>query len=69
MESKTVTVPAIGCDNCVRTITNEVSEISGVKTVTASVDSKHVTVEWTEPATWAAIEARLTEIEYPPAGN
>ncbi len=67
MESKTFQVPNIGCDGCVRTIKNEVSQIAGVKQVDGVVDSKTVTVEWDAPATWQQIESTLTEIEYPPA--
>ena len=67
MESKTFNVPAIGCDGCVHTITNEVSDIKGVKQVQGNVDTKIVTVEWESPATWQNIEAKLVEIEYPPA--
>ncbi len=67
MESKTFNVPAIGCDGCVKTITNEVSDIKGVKQVQGNVDTKIVTVEWESPATWQDIEAKLVEIDYPPA--
>ncbi len=66
MESKTFKVPAIGCDGCTKTITNELSAMPGVKSVDASVDTKLVTVQWEAPATWDSIEATLTEIEYPP---
>ncbi|MCA0455921.1 MAG: heavy-metal-associated domain-containing protein [Chloroflexi bacterium] len=67
MESKTFQVPNIGCDGCVKTIKNEVSQITGVKKVDGVVDSKTVTVEWDTPATWQQIESTLKEIEYPPA--
>jgi len=67
METKTFQVPAIGCDGCVRTISSEVSEIQGVKQVQGNVDTKIVTVQWESPATWNTIEAKLIEIEYPPA--
>lgn len=67
MESKTFQVPNIGCDGCVKTIKNEVSQIAGVKQVNGVVDSKTVTVEWDTPATWQQIESTLKEIEYPPA--
>ena len=67
MEHKTFQVPNIGCDGCVRTIKNEVGQISGVKMVDGMVDSKTVTVEWDTPATWQQIESALTEIEYAPA--
>ncbi len=67
MERKTVQVPNIGCDGCVRTIKNEVSQISGVKVVDAKVDGKQVTVEWEAPATWQEIESLMKEIDYAPA--
>lgn len=67
MEKKTFVVPDIGCDGCVRTVENEVGEIAGVNAVKAELDSKQVTVEWDNPASWEAIKARLVEIEYPPA--
>ena len=66
MERKTFQVPNIGCDGCVRTIKNEVSQIAGVKQVDGVVDTKTVTVEWDKPATWQQIESTLKEIEYPP---
>lgn len=67
MESKTFTVPNIGCNGCVQTIKNELSEIEGVRQVDAAVDTKAVTVEWTTPATWQQIVDMLKEIEYAPA--
>jgi len=67
MERKTFQVPNIGCDGCVRTITNEVSQIVGVKVVNGVVDTKMVTVEWDTPATWQKIADTLKEIDYAPA--
>ncbi len=67
MEKITFEVPNIGCDGCVRTIRNELSEIPGVKVVDGVVDSKTVTVEWESPATWQKIADVLTEIDYAPA--
>lgn len=67
MEKKTFEVPNIGCDGCVKAIKNEVSEIAGVKTVDGVVDTRMVTIEWDNPATWDQIVDTLTEIEYPPA--
>lgn len=67
MESKTFQVPAIGCDGCVRTIVNEVSSIAGVSKVEGHVENKQVMVEWSAPASWEQIEAKLVEIEYAPA--
>lgn len=67
MDKKTFQVPAIGCDGCVRTIKNEVSQLQGVTLVEADVNSKMVTVQWDAPATWDNIKDKLVEIEYAPA--
>jgi copper chaperone CopZ len=67
MERKTFEVPNIGCDGCVRTIENEVAQIAGVKTVDGVVETKTVTVEWENPATWQKIVDTLKEIDYAPA--
>ncbi len=66
MQTKTVTVPAIGCAGCVRTIQNEVSEIEGVASVKGDQNSKQVVIEWDAPATWDEIKAKLVEIDYAP---
>lgn len=66
METKTVTVPNIGCNGCVNAIKGEVSEIAGVKSVEGNVDAKSVTIEWDNPADWAQIRAAMTEIDYAP---
>jgi hypothetical protein len=44
----------------------EIGELAGVSKVLADIDSKQVTVEWDDPATWETIKATLTEINYPP---
>jgi copper chaperone CopZ len=67
MERKTFRVPNIGCDGCVRTIRNEVSQITGVKQVDGVVDTKIITVEWNNLATWQQIADTLKEIDYAPA--
>ncbi len=67
METKTFNVPNIGCDGCVNTIKNEVSELAGVQSVDGNKDSKVVTVMFQAPATWDSIRAKLVEIEYAPA--
>ncbi|MCB0165461.1 MAG: heavy-metal-associated domain-containing protein [Anaerolineae bacterium] len=67
MQTKTFKVPGISCGHCVRTIENEVSDLEGVKMVSASQDTKMVTVEWDEPPqSWEGIKALLEEINYPP---
>jgi copper chaperone len=68
MTTKTVTVPNISCHHCVMTIQREVGELNGVAEVKAEEASKHVTVSWDPNATdWSAIEALMTEIDYPPS--
>lgn len=67
MTTKTFEVPNIGCNGCVNAIQNEVSEIAGVTKVVGVVDTRMVTVEWDNPATWEAIVATLKEIDYAPA--
>ncbi|GAB4335150.1 MAG: hypothetical protein Kow00117_18370 [Phototrophicales bacterium] len=66
METKTVKIPAIGCNGCVNTIKNEVKELPGVISVEGSVDDKTVTIRWDSPANWEVIQAKLVEIEYEP---
>ena len=66
MEQKTFTVPNIGCDNCVSTIVNELSQKPGVVRVAGDVDTKRVSVEWQSPMTWDKIVQTLDEIDYAP---
>jgi len=66
MTSKTFTVPNISCGHCTHTVEMEVGDLAGVTSVKAEQESKQVTVEWQEPATWDQIEALLQEINYPP---
>lgn len=66
MQSKTFTVPNIGCDGCVRTIVSELSAQPGVASVVGDKDTKMVTVQWDIPASWETIQAKLVEIDYPP---
>ncbi|MEW6578428.1 MAG: heavy-metal-associated domain-containing protein [Chloroflexota bacterium] len=67
MPTKTFQVPNISCGHCVMTIKNEVSELTGVSRVDADKNTRMVTVEWSEPATWEQIKSLLVEINYPPA--
>lgn len=67
METKTVMVPNVGCDGCVKTITNEVCDVAGVQSVEGNPQTKLITVSWNTPATWEAIVAKMNEIDYAPA--
>jgi len=65
MTTITVKVPNISCAHCLHTIKTEVGELSGVKTVEPSLETKLVTIGYADPATRDKIEARLAEIDYP----
>jgi copper chaperone CopZ len=66
MATNTVKVPHISCKHCTGTIEREVSELNGVTSVKADVNSKTVTIEWHEPpVTWPQIANLLKEIGYP----
>ncbi len=58
-------VPAINCNHCVHTIKSELSELDGVKTVSADAATKEVVVDYETPATPESIESLLAEINYP----
>lgn len=66
MTTKTFVVPNISCGHCTHTVEMEVGDIEGVTQVKAEQESKKVTVEWQDPATWEQIETLLQEINYPP---
>ena len=68
MSSKTYTVPNISCGHCVATIEREVSEVPGVESVKADLDSKQVTVTYGDEAVLSSVEKTLDEIGYPAAG-
>ena len=68
MESKTFTVPNISCGHCTHTIEMEIGDLAGVSSVKAEQESKMVTVQWSDPASWAQIQTLLQEINYPPEG-
>ncbi|MCL4271535.1 MAG: heavy-metal-associated domain-containing protein [Anaerolineales bacterium] len=61
-------VPAISCGHCTHTIESEVSELQGVQSVKAEIDSKKVTITFAEPASEEKIKALLAEINYPAEG-
>lgn len=67
MSTVTYSVPNISCKHCVHTIQSELSELAGVKTVKADVDTKKVEVTFETPATAEGLVKLLTEINYPPA--
>ena len=55
---------------CVQAIKNELSDLDGVvQLFDGEAGKQTIAVEYEAPATWEAIVAALTEIEYPPAAN
>jgi copper ion binding protein len=68
MTTVTYSVPAISCGHCTRTIETEVSELQGVQSVKAEIDSKKVTITFAEPASEEKIKSLLAEINYPAEG-
>ena len=67
MEKVTYSVPNISCNHCTHTISMELSEIEGVSRVDADVQTRLVTVEFSEPATEEQIKNTLSAINYPVA--
>jgi copper ion binding protein len=68
MTTVTYTVPAISCGHCTHTIETEVSELQGVQSVKAEIDTKKVQITFDSPATEEKIKALLAEINYPAEG-
>lgn len=67
MSEKTVNIPDISCGHCLATVKRELEELDGVSSVEGDVDSKNVTIAWSEPANWEQIAETLDEIGYPAA--
>lgn len=69
MTTKTFEVPNIGCAGCVQAITNELSDLEGVASVSGDVSSRTMHVEYAPPATWEGIVDSLNKIDYPPVAG
>ena len=67
MTTVTYTVPNISCHHCVNTISMELGDLAGVKSVQGDVDTKQVVVVYEAPATTEELEKTLQEIDYPVA--
>jgi copper ion binding protein len=68
MTTVTYSIPNISCNHCVHTIESEVTEVEGVRSVTADLATKKATISFDAPATEAKIRSLLAEINYPVAG-
>jgi copper ion binding protein len=67
MTTVTYSVPNISCGHCVHTIQTEVSDLAGIKSVKADVETKKVEIEFDAPANEDSIKILLKEINYPVA--
>lgn len=67
MASKTLKVPNISCEHCIRTIKREVGTLPGISAVEGDVETKEVTVVYDGERTLEKVIATLKEIGYPPA--
>lgn len=65
MATETLKVPNISCEHCVKTIKRELEMLDSVSSVSGSVDSKLVTVEYANGADGAGVRKMLQEIGYP----
>lgn len=65
MDKQIFHIPNISCGHCVKSIENELNELSGVSVVASDIGAKTVTVEWNEPATLDKIKSTLKDINYP----
>lgn len=68
MSKVILNVPDISCEHCVRTVTDTLTPMAGVNTVSVDLDSKQVTVEY-DPATTTVehLSEALAAEEYPVA--
>ena len=65
MTTVTYSVPAMHCGHCIHTVEMEVSELEGIQTVRADLDTKKLQITFDTPASEEKIKALLAEIEYP----
>ena len=59
-------IPGISCHHCVRTISNELSDLEGVQVVKVDLETKMVSITYGPPADEESIQKLLKEINYPP---
>lgn len=63
----TYSIPNISCNHCVHTVTMEVGDLAGVKSVQADLEAKQATITFDPPANEDSIKELLAEINYPVA--
>ncbi|HEU4325181.1 MAG TPA: heavy-metal-associated domain-containing protein [Roseiflexaceae bacterium] len=64
MTTEQFRVPGVSCQHCVRAVTDEVSALGGVQTVTVDLATKVVTVEHGEQVSTEQIVAAINEAGY-----
>ncbi|MGH3435589.1 MAG: heavy-metal-associated domain-containing protein [Sciscionella sp.] len=64
MTEATYTVTGMTCEHCVRSVTEEISEISGVKGVDVALETGRVTVTSESPVPVDAVRSAVTEAGY-----
>jgi copper chaperone CopZ len=67
MTTVTYSVPNISCGHCVHTIQTELSDLTGVKAVSADKDTRMVEIVFDAPASEQGIKELLVSINYPAA--
>ena len=67
MSTRTYSVDGMSCEHCVHAITSEVTQVTGIETVTVDLDAKAVTVNG-DPIDDAAIRAAIDEAGYTVVG-
>jgi copper chaperone len=64
VRTSTYTVRGMTCEHCVRSVTEEVSEVSGVTGVDVDLGSGRVTVSSERPVDDPAVRAAVSEAGY-----
>jgi len=68
MSTSTYTVEGMTCEHCVRSVTEEVSEVAGVTAVDVDLGSGRLTVSAEQPVDDAAVRAAVSEAGYEVVG-
>ena len=67
--TSTYTVRGMTCGHCVQSVTDEVSEVAGVRGVEVDLASGRVTVSSEQPVDDAAVRAAVAEAGYEVVGQ
>jgi copper chaperone CopZ len=67
MAQKDFQLPTVQAAEDIEVVENALLQLLGVQQVTFHPESKRVTIQWVEPATWGDIERTLESLGYPVA--